>query len=126
MGYHIGLLIMAALYKLCPQFLYEHRLCWLRSPLYIVEYKGTTSYYYTDEEMDAARSHIKGEIHREKGLGGLSQQQARESMFSENQHLDIIEPTPEALQLLSQLMGKESDFRKNFIFENIDFSTIKE
>lgn len=76
--------------------------------------------------MDAARSHIKGEIHREKGLGGLSQQQARESMFSENQHLDIIEPTPEALQLLSQLMGKESDFRKNFIFENIDFSTIKE
>ena len=34
-GFHIGLLIMAAIYKLAPEFLLENRLCWLRSPLYI-------------------------------------------------------------------------------------------
>ena len=36
-GYHIGLLIMAALHYLCPQFIKEGRLLWLRSPLYIVK-----------------------------------------------------------------------------------------
>ena len=35
-GYHIGLLIMSALQYLAPEFIQEHRLCWLRSPLQIV------------------------------------------------------------------------------------------
>lgn len=36
-GYHIGLLLMAALQYLAPQFIEEGRLGWLRSPLYIVK-----------------------------------------------------------------------------------------
>ena len=39
-GYHIGLLIMAALAYLAPGFIKEGRLCWLRSPLYIVNNKA--------------------------------------------------------------------------------------
>ena len=42
-GYHIGLLIMAALTYLAPDFIKEGRLCWLRSPLYIVENGKTES-----------------------------------------------------------------------------------
>lgn len=36
-GAHIALLIMAALHYLAPKFIEEGRLCWLRSPLYIVK-----------------------------------------------------------------------------------------
>lgn len=45
-GYHIGLLIMSALQYLAPEFIQEHRLCWLRSPLYIVT-NGKKHTYFT-------------------------------------------------------------------------------
>ena len=51
-GAHIALLIMAALQYLAPEFIREGRLCWLRSPLYIVDNKGKESYYFTDEEFN--------------------------------------------------------------------------
>ena len=42
-GYHIGLLIMAAMAHIAPEFIKEGRLCWLRSPLYIVTNGKTES-----------------------------------------------------------------------------------
>jgi DNA gyrase subunit B len=126
-GYHIGLLIMAALQYLAPEFVKEGRLCWLRSPLYIVTNGKQESYYFTDEEMDAARGKIKGEVQRNKGLGSLEPEQARRSMFSdEYQRMDVLQPTPAALYALEQLMGKDVEPRKEFIFNHIDFSEVKE
>ena len=125
-GFHIGLLIMAALDYLAPEFLKEGRLCWLRSPLYIVKNKGKETYYFTDEEMNKVRNIIKGEVQRNKGLGSLSAEQARNSMFGEHQKMDIIEPTSEAIELLEGLMGTAVDSRREFIFENVDFSKIVE
>ena len=126
-GYAIGLLIMCALYKVAPQFVEEKRLCWVRSPLYIVKNKGTETYYYTDEEFNAARGKIKGEVQRNKGLGALNAEQARRSMFTEEfQRIDILEEDGESLILLEQLMGKDSAPKHEFIWENIDFSEIKE
>lgn len=126
-GYHIGLLIMAALQYLAPEFIKEGRLCWLRSPLYIVTNGKQESYYFTDEEMDAARGKIKGEVQRNKGLGSLEPEQARRSMFSdEYQRMDVLQPTPAALYALEQLMGKDVEPRKEFIFNHIDFSEVKE
>lgn len=123
-GYHIGLLIMAALRYLAPQFLEEGRLCWLRSPLYIVKNGKSESYYFTDEEFNKAK--VKGEVTRAKGLGALSETQARNSMFSENQRMDVLEPTEEAIYLLEDLMGKDVEPRTEFIFKNVDFSEIRE
>ena len=126
-GRHIGLLIMAALRYLAPEFLNEKRLCWLRSPLYIVKNGKNESYYFTDEEFNKVRSKIKGEVQRNKGLGAMSVEQAHKSMFtSEFQRMDILEPDPESLYLLEQLMGEDTEPRKNFVFNNIDFSTIRE
>ena len=126
-GYHIGLLIMAALQYLAPEFIKEGRLCWLRSPLYIVTNGKQETYYFTDEEMDAARGKIKGEVQRNKGLGSLEPEQARRSMFSdEYQRMDVLQPTPAALYALEQLMGKDVEPRKEFIFNHIDFSEVKE
>ena len=126
-GAHIGLLIMAALRFLAPQFLEEGRLCWLRSPLYIVKNKGIENYYFTDEEMNEARGKIKGEIQRNKGLGSLTAEQAKKSMFTkEYQRLDVLKPDPESIILLEDLMGPNIESRRNFIFNNVDFSIIHE
>lgn len=126
-GYHIGLLIMAALRYLAPAFLEEGRLCWLRSPLYIVKNGKSESYYFTDEEMNAARATVKGEVQRNKGLGSLSAAQARESMFNEkNQRMDVLIPDEESIYLLEELMGEKVEPRRDFIFTNVDFSEIRE
>lgn len=68
-GYHIGLLIMATLHHICPEFIEEGRLCWLRSPLYIVKSGKEEKYYFTDEEFNSAKNagKIKGEVLRAKG-----------------------------------------------------------
>lgn len=124
-GFHIGLLIMAAIYKLAPQFLMEKRLCWLRSPLYIEKIGKKENYFFTDEEIKNVK--ITGELQRNKGLGSLSAQQAKDSMFdSKNQRMDVLIPDEESLTLLSQLMGEDNSYRKTFIFDNVDFSEIHE
>ena len=124
-GYSIGLLIMCAIYKFAPEFIEEGRLYWLRSPLYIVKNKKEETYYFTDEEFSKAK--VKGEVTRAKGLGALSAEQAHKSMFTDEfQRMDRLIPDGDTLNLLYNLMGKDSDPKRNFIFNNIDFSTIRE
>lgn len=126
-GYHIGLLIMSALAYLAPDFIKEGRLCWLRSPLYIVNNGKKESYYFTDEEFNRDRAKIKGEVTRAKGLGELPADTARASMFtSEFQRMDIMEWNESAMDLLYDLMGEEVEPRRNFIMNKVDFSNIRE
>lgn len=127
-GYNIGLLIAVALQHFCPQFIQENRLCWLRSPLYILKDKKKETYYFTDAELNAARAKgtIKGELQRNKGLGSLSAEQAKASMFGDNQHIDVLKPTDSAISLLEQLMGSNVTVRKKYIFDNIDFAEVRE
>lgn len=126
-GSHIGLLIMAALEYLAPEFVREGRLCWLRSPLYIVDNKGKESYYFTDEEFNKVRSKVKGEVTRAKGLGELPAETAHASMFTdEYQRMDVLEYDEKAIDLLYDLMGEDVSPRKNFVMSKIDFSQIRE
>ena len=125
MGYSIGLLIMCALYKFAPQFIEEGRLYWMRSPLYIVKTKGKEYYYYTDEEY--ARRTVNGETIRAKGLGALSAEQAHQSMFTEEfQRMEQLLPDENTLGLLMDLMGKDSEPKKQFVFSKVDFTEIRE
>ena len=118
---------MAALRYLAPEFINEKRLCWLRSPLYIIKNGKNESYYFTDEEFNKVRNKIKGEVVRAKGLGALSVEQAHNSMFSkEYQRMDVLEPDNESLFLLEELMGEDVSPRKDFIFNKIDFSMVRE
>lgn len=124
-GYSIGLLIMCVIYKFAPQLIEEGRLFWLRSPLYIVKVGKKEYYYFTDEEYN--KSKLKGEVTRAKGLGALDANQAHISMFTpEFQRMDKLEADEESLYLLTQLMGKDSGPKKEFIFKNVDFSEIRE
>lgn len=127
-GYNIGLLIAVALQHFCPEFVQEGRLCWLRSPLYILKSKKEEFYFFTDNELAAARTKAKlqGDLQRNKGLGSLSAEQARSSMFGENQHIDVINPDESSIALLDKLMGTNVAARKKYIFENIDFAEVRE
>jgi DNA gyrase subunit B len=128
-GYHIGLLIMSLLYKYAPNFIKEGRLCWLRSPLFIVENGKKRQYYFNDEEFNQAKNSgkVHGEVHRAKGLGALEPIEAHESMFTkEYQRLDVLNPDNESFSLLESLMGNQIEARKQFVFNNIDFNEIKE
>lgn len=126
-GYAIGLLIMCALYKVAPQLIEEGRLYWMRSPLYIVKNKGKEEYYYTDEEFNQAKNKVKGEVQRAKGLGALSAEQAHRSMFTkEFQRFEQLLPDEQTYALLCDLMGKDSQPKHDFLFENLDFSEIRE
>lgn len=125
-GSHIGLLIMACLQYLAPQFISEGRLFWLRSPLYIIKNGKNEQYYFTDEEFNK-RGKVSGEVQRNKGLGALSPSQARASMFSPDfQRLEPIIPSDDSITLLEELMGKDGDYRKDFVFNKIDFSEVRE
>ena len=126
-GYSIGLLIMCALYKLAPEFIQEGRLYWLRSPLYIIKNGKKESYYFTDEEFNNTQKKRNDVVTRAKGLGALSAEQAHNSMFtSEFQRMEQLLPDENSLSLLYQLMGDDSEPKRDFIFENLDFSEIRE
>ena len=126
-GYSIGLLIMCALYKVAPKFIEEGRLVWVRSPLYIVKNGKSESYFFTDQEFEEHKGKIKGEVQRNKGLGSLSAEQAKRSMFTDEfQRIDTLIPDEECLPLLLSLMGSDSQPKRDFIFSNIDFSVIRE
>lgn len=127
-GYHIALLIMSALQYFCPQFIMEKRLCWLRSPLFIVKNKNTEEYYFSDKELATAKQEnkVKGELQRCKGLGSLSATQAKNSMFGENQHLDVLIQDNGSIEILKKLMASNSESRRDFVFNNIDFSEVRE
>ena len=48
-------------------------------------------------------------------------------MFTEKyQHLDVLQPKENEIQLLYNLMGDDSSLRKEFIFNNVDFSQLRE
>ena len=128
-GFHIGLLIMAAFKYLAPEFIKEGRLCWLRAPLYVVGTGSNKSFYYTEEEMNRAyvEGKIKGEITRNKGLGEMSDDDSKRSMFDlDNQRLEVLEYSEKSFQLLEELMGSDAEYRKQFVFSNIDFAEIRE
>lgn len=126
-GYHIALLIMAAFAYLAPEFIKEGRLCWLHAPLYIVTNGKKEEYYFTDEELNKARKTLRGEVGRNKGLGEMTPESMRESMFNPvHQRLDVLEWSDEGMNLLYNLMGEDVQPRTDFIMKNVDFSEVKE
>ena len=126
-GYHIGLLIMSALHYLAPEFIKEGRLCWLHAPLYIVDNGKTESYFFTDEEMAMNKGKVKGNITRNKGLGEMTPESAHRSMFTkEFQRLEVLDYSEEAMELLESLMSEDVEPRRQFVFNKIDFSEVRE
>ena len=127
-GYAIMCLIATMFYVLMPKFIEEGRLCWLRAPLYKLEKGKEKLFAYDDEEL--AKVKIGREnwtITRAKGLGELNSEDMEMSMMNpKDRRLEIltISDAESARESLKMLMGTEVDDRRDFLFENVDFSII--
>lgn len=122
-GSHISMLVTINLWNLCPQLIKENRLFRLEAPLYKVHTKTKNYFYYSEEEFN--KGHEKGEILRFKGLGQMEPEDLKESMFSpEFQKLTPYEYSAEGIELLKDLMGKDVNPKKDFVFDNVDFENL--
>lgn len=127
-GLNIMCLVATLFMVLIPDFVKEGRLCWLRAPLYRIGVGNKRYYAYNDEELKSYQSQFpKAEIGRYKGLGEMRPEDVEESMFhTENQHLECltIDDFEQTYQTLVMLMGKEVSPRRDYLFENVDFSVL--
>ena len=127
-GLNIMCLVATLFMVLIPDFVKEGRLCWLRAPLYRIGAGSKRYYAYNDEELKSYQSQFpKAEVGRYKGLGEMRPEDVEESMFhTENQHLECltIDDFEQTYQTLIMLMGKEVSPRRDYLFENVDFSVL--
>jgi DNA gyrase subunit B len=121
-GMHIACLIMALLYKFAPEFLKEGRLHWLHAPLFKITSGKTVHYYYTEEQVRAAK--VKGTQQRFKGLGEMKPEDTK-CMFDSNQWMERLTWDDGVPELLEGLMGDDSQPKKDFVFSRINFEDIE-
>lgn len=127
-GKNIMCLIATMFFVLMPEFIIEGRLCWLQAPLYKLQKGKQAVFAYDDKELHELEETHKGwERVRFKGLGELSAEDVKASMLHpENRRLEIlaIEDFEEAAESLNMLMGTKVSDRRDFLFENVDFSVL--
>ena len=127
-GYSIMCLIATMFYVLMPDFIKEKRLCWLRAPLYRLSKGNQKIYAYTDEELkELSKGRENWEQSRYKGLGECSPEDMEKSMLHPTERrLEIltIYDVEAAAESLRMLMGNDVDPRREFLFENVDFSVL--
>jgi len=127
-GKNIMCLIATMFFVLMPEFITEGRLCWLQAPLYKLSKGKQAVFAYNDKELRELEETHKGwERTRFKGLGELSAEDVKDSMLHpDNRRLEVltIEDFEEAAESLNMLMGTKVDPRREFLFENVDFSVL--
>lgn len=126
-GLAIGCLIITLFYRLCPQFLQEGRLYWIRMPLYVMKYNKNTVYYAFDEhERDEIfkKCGNKCEVSRKKGIGENSVQDNKVAVFGEQKRWEqlIVDDWEDFEEKIIMMMGKDTSERKEFVLENVDFT----
>ena len=128
-GGHIRTLLIGLFHKYFPGLIEAGRLYWVKPPLYkatrYVKGKPETRMFYSDAEMAAAQSKLKGwEVSRFKGLGEMSLEEAHESIGDpRTRHLVRIDmdDAAEAAKLIKTLLGKDAALRRAWISANVDF-----
>ena len=127
-GYAIMCLIATMFYVLMPKFIEEGRLCWLRAPLYRLSKGNKRIFAYDDTELaELRKKYPDWEQGRNKGLGEMTSEDMEASMMSKtDRHLEVltIGDVEAAAESLKMLMGPDVDDRRDFLFENVDFSII--
>lgn len=121
-------LVATMFYVLMPEFILENRLCWLRAPLYKLQKGNNKLFAYDDNELAQVRKgHENWDITRAKGLGELNPEDMEQSMLHpQNRRLEILsmKDVEAAAESLKMLMGIDVEPRREFLFENVDFSVL--
>ena len=127
-GYAIMCLIATMFYVLMPKFIEEGRLCWLRAPLYRLSKGNKRVFAYDDTELaELRKKYPDWEQGRNKGLGEMNSEDMEASMMNKtDRRLEVltINDVEAAAESLKMLMGPDVDDRRDFLFENVDFSII--
>ena len=127
-GYNIMCLIATMFYVLMPDFIKEGRLCWLRAPLYRLTKGDKRVFAYDDNELaELRKKYPNWEQSYNKGLGEMTAEDMENSMLHPtDRHLEIlaIKDVEAAAESLKMLMGEEVEPRRDFLFENVDFSIL--
>jgi DNA gyrase/topoisomerase IV subunit B len=94
----------------------------LETPLFRVRNKQETIYCYSEAERDAAAAKLgrSAEITRFKGLGEISPNEFKQ-FIGKGMKLSQVEyaPKPDASNILTFYMGKNTPERKDYIMENL-------
>lgn len=91
-GFHIANLITTFFYRLCPEFIKQGRLRFIKTPLYVTdEYKGDFFGGMTIEELrQQLPKGAKVQITRAKGLGELDPPQLKKFGFQPEHRIEIV------------------------------------
>lgn len=129
-GANIGTLIITLFYYLCPKFLEEGRLLWIKMPLFVLQYKNNVKYAFSEEEKNSLikKYGVPKTIGRKKGIGENSPEETEEAVFGlQKRWWQLkIKDKKDFDDLITMLMGQEVEDRREYIMKNIDFSMIGE
>ena len=123
-GNHIALLLLSFFAEMLPDMLKEGRIYRLEAPTHGVKVGNKMHYFYTNE--DYQNRTVKGETTMFKGLGEMSGSQIKETMFGANQHMTKFIWDEGSNELLHKFMGTDIEPRKEFLFNEVDFSNVVE
>ncbi|PGO60569.1 toprim domain-containing protein [Priestia megaterium] len=123
-GFHIRTLLLAMIYRLMPS-LFEMGVIYIaESPLYEIENNGTSTFAYSDSEMQELVAKMKGavNIQRSKGLGeNTAEMMWDTTMNPESRRL--IQVLPEDMDKMKEtfdlFLGNDLEGRKKYIEENL-------
>ncbi len=141
-GGHIQSLLITLFYSYMRPLVEAGRLYVAMPPLYKLTYqsgKGKSKqqeivYCWTDDELDdlrrdLAKQKVSFELQRYKGLGEMNPDQLWETTMNPETRtliqVDVNDPSI-AERRITTLMGSNSDLRKQWLYENIDFDSYEE
>ena len=127
-GAAIICLLLVLFYTLMPELIKAGKIYWAQFPLYEVSANGKNFFAYDDEELEQViKKSPKCQYFRNKGLGEMDTDMFAEAAFGENARLVqfTMQDAISAHNMLDMLLGKRNAERTEYIFENVDFSTIE-
>lgn len=121
-GLNIACLLITFFAVCMPEMIREGRLYWMHAPLYYSE--DTHQYIFT--EADWAKVKKKAGFTRAKGLGEMTPQAVEESLFGKYKVWEQLTPSNWNIfvKLLDNLMGKDVEVRRDYLFSKVNFDEI--
>lgn len=129
-GLHIRTLLLTFFYRFMRPLIEHGHVYIAQAPLYMIEKKNQSVYCWTDEEL-AQQMELLGDKHdikRFKGLGEMDAEQLAETTMRPGTRrlLQVtMDDAIESERLLTVLMGKNAQLRKQHITNNINNNLIQ-
>lgn len=120
-GSHIRSLLLTLFYKYFRPLIEKGYIYVAQPPLYKVTKGSVRRYAYTDDELNSLLKEFDGLVSRFKGLGEMNPEELWETTMDPERRVVkqiTIEDAKAAEEIVSILMGEDTEQRKKFISEN--------